>query len=711
MDFGSLRRLAAGAFCALAALGYVWASNAEAGTITPSTYTAAIGIGEQAVEDASIQLDSSGPAVSKVDVFFLTDNTGSMGDLIEAVKQNAEQILDTIAGQNADQRFENIDVYFGVGSYRGDPNEGVSPGDAYILNLPISGDLDAVRAAIGDWDASGGGDIPEANFFALHQVATEGESTDGFGSSDPSGGISTGQVTGWRQGAGRVIVWSGDAVSHTSTVSRLEATQALVAEGVVVCAINTGGAGDGIDTNNQASNIASDTGGTLTNNVGGPSVIVDAILDAVADVTETVDLAFETVPSSIPGLQVEIECTDAAGCDGVPAGDSRSFRWTITGQSAGLYQFDILATGVVGAVSAVEIDVAGSCGDGVVDPGESCDDGNSASGDGCSDCLVEECWVCSGSPQTCAPDDGAPCDDGESCTGSDVCSGGTCAGFPVPNGTLCDSGDECSLQDWCVAGLCTGSAGSIIADTGAKLGVEGYSAVSISTLSDRARFSVGRQGFMEDDTLASAAVIRLGISSSVFDLESNVVKEGRNSSIRGAQGSLAAGGEVIGDFCTEPSFACAEGNPVEVLQFESRTLNPGAYGEVFVGTQAELILEAGEYDFCQIKGSPSSEIYVVGAGDTVIRVRDRLITGRKSTLAPQGASAPLIQSGGAVRFGVDSQTAALVEAPENLVKLSRGARLDGTVCSKKFATAKAGELVCTLTSSPSGAFVDGPALL
>jgi hypothetical protein len=90
-----------------------------------------------------------------------------------------------------------------------------------ICYRPISKDKAATQAAINNWIASGGGDFPEANTFALHQVATSGGATDGIGSSDE--GIGTGQNTGWRDNAGRIIVWFGDARSHTETVDLDEA--------------------------------------------------------------------------------------------------------------------------------------------------------------------------------------------------------------------------------------------------------------------------------------------------------------------------------------------------------------------------------------------------------------------------------------------------------------------------------------------------------
>src|SRR5207249_1219633 len=55
--------------------------------------------------------------------------------------------------------------------------------------------LGAVAGAINAWQADGGGDTPEAQLFALDQVAQ-----------CPG--------TGWRPGAKRIIVWFGDAPGH-----------------------------------------------------------------------------------------------------------------------------------------------------------------------------------------------------------------------------------------------------------------------------------------------------------------------------------------------------------------------------------------------------------------------------------------------------------------------------------------------------------------
>jgi hypothetical protein len=308
-------------------------SIASAASLTPSDFSATIDVGETVTVEKTVTLDE-GPAVGKVDVFFLADNTGSMGGIINAVKANAASVLSDIAG--GDPRFAGIDVGFGVGRYLGDPVEGVPPATAYQLQQAITTDQSAATSAINGWFASGGGDLPEANFFALQQIATEGGPTNS--------GVSTGQDTGWRENAVRVIVWFGDASSHTETVDQAEAIGDLTGNNVVVAAINTQSSGFGIDTAGQASAIAAATGGTLANNVDTAGV-VDAILDAVESAVSSIDLSFLTTGDT-SGLNVSFACTDPLGCDDVEPGESRSFNLIITGVAPGIYNFQTLVAGL-----------------------------------------------------------------------------------------------------------------------------------------------------------------------------------------------------------------------------------------------------------------------------------------------------------------------------------------------------------------------------
>lgn len=309
--------------------------SASAASITPSTVQRDIKVGESVTINKTITLDAV--ARNKADIFFLADNTGSMGDVIGAVRSNASSILSALQGSVSD-------AAFGVGRYLGDPFEGVGATTAYQLQQAISSNAALSVTAINAWTAGGGGDLPEANFFALHQVATQGVAT-------PGTNVSTGSVTGWRTGAARVVIWFGDAPSHTETIDQANTIAALTANGVIVAGLNSLAAGSGLDENGQASAVASATGGLLRNN-NDPAGVAAAILAAVSSVTSSIDLVFAT-SAAFPGLEVSFACTDPLGCSGVPGGATRQFAVTFKGLAPGRYEFDVFANGV----SATEHDI------------------------------------------------------------------------------------------------------------------------------------------------------------------------------------------------------------------------------------------------------------------------------------------------------------------------------------------------------------------
>jgi hypothetical protein len=339
----------------VAACAAMFSLPAAAQSITPDSFEDTIEIGEMTMETFTVTTPATGPATDLVDVFFLADNTGSMGGFISAVQSDATALLSDIDATG-------LNVAFGVGSYFGDPSEfGTSPGNptvggnsssfAYNLITPVTTDASAATSGIAAWTASGGGDTPEGGLFALHQIATEGGAT--------MGGVSTGLETGWRTGATKVIVWFGDVPNHTDTVDVAEAISALTGEDVIVVAISVGFLGlngsSGGEGPDQATMIASATGGLdLTATT---SDIVDTILDAVSDVTATIDLdLFES--ETFAGLGVDIECVDALGCDDVGAGESRDFKVKFTGAIEGIYDFDLCVAGLSDVCSDIKITVA-----------------------------------------------------------------------------------------------------------------------------------------------------------------------------------------------------------------------------------------------------------------------------------------------------------------------------------------------------------------
>lgn len=304
-----------------------------AGDLSPDTFSATIRPGESITLTKTVTTDLT--AVSSADIFFLSDNTGSMRSFIGSVQTVAGDVLTNI-------RRNISDVAFGVGSYVGDPTEGVVPEQAYRLQQSMTTDSALAQAGINNWRATGGGDLPEANFFALHQVATAGAATES--------GVSTGHVTGWRGGAKPVVVWFGDDSSHTDTIDQDETIQALIDNNVTVIGLNTRAPNSGIDRFGQASAITLATGGTLVNSVDASDAdaVAEAILDSIGTTTSAIDLALLTIGNT-SGLEVSFACVSLEGCSDVAGGESREFEMTITGLRPGLYDFETFAPGVADA--------------------------------------------------------------------------------------------------------------------------------------------------------------------------------------------------------------------------------------------------------------------------------------------------------------------------------------------------------------------------
>jgi hypothetical protein len=324
-------RVAAGMALALA----VFIQAAHAQSISPSTVNATMTVGQTLIINKTITLPATG--ANLVDLFFLADNTGSMGGIITNAQNGASAILGGLPS--------GINYNFGVGRYFGDPVEGVPPSTAYQTLTPLTSSASAAQTGINGWFASGGGDFPEANFFALQQVAN---------------------TTAWRTGSQRIVVWFGDAPSHTATTTQAQAIAALQAQGATVIAFNSVGAGTGIDCQSetsctssvagQASGLVAGVGNnsTLTNNFNSltSSQFVTAVNNAISTASSTLNLTFgHTLASS--GLTLVLTCTDPLGCNNVSGGDTRQFQLAITANTVGTYNFQVFANGV----SAFETDV------------------------------------------------------------------------------------------------------------------------------------------------------------------------------------------------------------------------------------------------------------------------------------------------------------------------------------------------------------------
>jgi|GEM_PF-1856121 len=347
--------VAAGGLCAAAAT--LCPGQAIAGSISPSTFNASIAIGETVKVVKKIFTDPGG---GLVDFLLLADNTGSMGGVIGNVQSVATQLV-------SDLKATYTGAQFAVARYLGDPSEsGESFSSAYqVLLKNTASEADTVTA-INSWFANGGGDYPEANFYALQQGVQNGASTClGMGltlGSTPGFCGTSGQTVDWRPSARKVVLWFGDAPSHQTTVTMDNIKTILAAENASLVGLNNGPAttalddtnADGGQAGNQASTVTSFLGtqGALINSFASVPIsdIVTTVINAVGAVTNTQDISL-TVLGGVPaGLGVSFDCTDPLGCNDVLGGESREITMAVTGLADGDYTFLVVAPGVAGAI-------------------------------------------------------------------------------------------------------------------------------------------------------------------------------------------------------------------------------------------------------------------------------------------------------------------------------------------------------------------------
>ncbi|HVY10619.1 MAG TPA: cutinase family protein [Mycobacteriales bacterium] len=98
-----------------------------------------------------------GPLSGPLDVAFAIDSTGSMGDIIDSVKDDVTNLAATLRNVDPDLRVGLVD-FKDAEPYSGSDED---PYQARV-DLPFSSDLDAFNTAVDGLSAQGGGDDPES---------------------------------------------------------------------------------------------------------------------------------------------------------------------------------------------------------------------------------------------------------------------------------------------------------------------------------------------------------------------------------------------------------------------------------------------------------------------------------------------------------------------------------------------------------------------
>ena len=303
----ALLGLAGSAFFALLVL--LIPVNALADAVDPSNYATSLKPGGRVPITKKVTISAGTPTTAMVDVFFLADTTGSMGGTLASVQAGADAIMAGTAGLG--------DVAYGVGEYK-------DVGDAFVYQLDqdITNDTTAVKAGINTWAASGGGDTPEGQIYALYQVAN---------------------TVSWRPGSARILIWFGDAPGNDPSgptgITEAQATAALVDQAIKVMALDVGYLND----YGQATRIANATNGKYYYSASSidPNQIVTDIQNAINTSFQTyssVSLDTSLVPA---GLTVNVTPPSYTGEYDRSIDRIFTFDVTFTAVFPGSYSFTI----------------------------------------------------------------------------------------------------------------------------------------------------------------------------------------------------------------------------------------------------------------------------------------------------------------------------------------------------------------------------------
>lgn len=278
----------------------------------------------------------------KLDIYFLADTTGSMSSIIAAVKAGVPNIINGIPAGN--------DIYYGVGNYKDfDSSDPYAFQHQLNPTNPIT-NLAAIQGAINTWSASGGDDTPEAQLYALDQLAQP-----------PGGSI------GWRTNSKRIIVWFGDEPGHDPSGGATLASDIakLKTEDISVIAISVGA--NALNSTGQATAIISAAGGSFQSGINA-TTIVNTIISMINGLISVINKV--TLVASGGTAPFVTSISPSAGY-GPLKGDTDhilKFDVTFTGvkpcdDKDQVYNgaLDVVADGIVVAQKKVEIKVPACC--------------------------------------------------------------------------------------------------------------------------------------------------------------------------------------------------------------------------------------------------------------------------------------------------------------------------------------------------------------
>lgn len=328
--------------------GYTFTVHQLEGTtiLMPSTLEKTLIVGESHAETKTATLPA-GKTISKVDVMFMFDLTGSMYNELNTMKDESQNIMNGVRGLVSDSAFGVISLKDYPGSFYSTACPGADYGGTYgndtdypyKLEQAITDDIGLISTKITAMNTWGGADLPESYSRALYETYSD-------------------TAVGWRTGAKKIVILFCDDIPHdpaygtgidpgqdvkVCTADDLyfaAVVEGLVANRITVLVLDSG-------TYPVPWNlVASKTGGVRYGlSHGEASQIPLVIADLIKGEVEKINLL--TLRAE-PGYEAWISFTPAEGHSNVPFGQEKTFSLKITvpaGTASGTYTFRVELVG------------------------------------------------------------------------------------------------------------------------------------------------------------------------------------------------------------------------------------------------------------------------------------------------------------------------------------------------------------------------------
>jgi hypothetical protein len=226
----------------------------------------------------------------------------------------------------------------------------------------------------------------------------------------------------------------------------------------------------------------------------------------------------------------------------------------------------------------------------------------------------------------------------------------------------------------------------------AKVNNDGTVSASFGASNPGGRVRFSRDVTMPDGTSVIGDTVVIGVGSSVSQVLANTPAINPRAVVRNGTGVPVL--PIINPFCSLPPIACGT-DPVQVSPGDTLgPLAPGMYGSLRVMNGARLLLDSGEFTFCDIKMGRNG--IITTAPGTLINVTGNVTIGSGSRVGPATGTEPVMVNvaGRSIRVSQGAVANAGFVGPAARISFGRDSLLLGCFCTDKSKSDKHITLAC-----------------